>query len=150
MATTLVASNLKVTLSESLTSNGQALNYINEVTFANIIPFDPRIMQIPTSGAITVMLFSTTVAAGQFIRDNVKYIRVTNKDDTNFIRLRVTKTSADTFDVKVNPGCSFLMSNLKESASSTGAAFSAFVDVDNISAQADTAAVYIEYFVASI
>lgn len=150
MATTLTASTLKVTVTENLTSNQQPLNYINEVSFANIIPFDPRIMLIPASGGVTVMLFSTTVAAGQFVRDNVKYLRITNKDDTNFIRVRVTKTSAETFDVKVNPGCTFMMSNLKESANSNGGAFSAFVDVDNISAQADTASVYIEYFVASI
>ncbi len=150
MASTLVASNCTITCSEQLTSNGQVFNYENQVVLANIKPFDPRVMTVPSSGEVTIMAFSTAVAAGTFIAANVKYIRITNKDDTNFIRIRVTKTSGQTFDVKVNPGCWITMSNVKLSANTNGGSFSAFVDADNISAQADTAPVDIEYFVASI
>lgn len=150
MASTLAVSNLTVTINESLTSNGQALTYTNQLVLANIKPFDPRIMTIPTSGAVTVVAFSTAVAAGTFIAANVKYIRITNKDDTNFIRVRVTVVSGQTFDVKVEAGKSFIMGNVSESANTSGGAFSAFVSADNISAQADTGAVDIEYFVASI
>ncbi len=149
MASTLSTTNLVVTISEQLTSNGQVFNFENQLTLANIKPFDPRVMSIPTS-EVTVMAFGSAVAAGTFVAANVKYIRITNKDDTNFIRVRGTKTSSQTFDVKVNPGCSFIMSNVKESANTNAGAFSAFVDMDNISAQADTAACDIEYFVASI
>jgi len=42
------------------------------------------------------------------------------------------------------------MSNASESVSATAGAFSAFVDADSINAQANTAAVDIEIFVASI
>lgn len=149
MASTLDTSNLTVTITEQLTSNGQVVNYSNQVVLANIKPFDPRIMTIPTS-EVTVVEFAAAVAAGTFIAANVKYVRITNKDDTNFLRVRVTKISGQTFDVQVDPGKSFLMGNVKESANTNGGAFSAFVDADNISAQADTAPIDIEYFVASI
>ena len=149
MASTLSTTSLVVTISEQLTSNGQVLNYENQLTVANIKPFDPRIMTIPTS-EVTVVAFGAAVAAGTFVAANVKYIRITNKDDTNFVRVRVTKSSGQTFDVKLEPGKSFIMGNTKESANTGGGAFSAFVDADNISAQADTASCDIEYFVASI
>ena len=149
MASTLSTTNLVVTLSEQLTSNNQTFNYENQLTLTNIKPFDPRVMTIPTS-EVTVIAFGAAVSAGTFIAANVKYIRITNKDDTNFIRVRVTDVGGQTFDVRVDAGKFFTMGNTKESVSATGGAFSAFVDADNISAQADTAAVDIEYFVASI
>ncbi len=149
MASTLQTTSLTVTISEKLTSNGQNFNYENQFVLANIKPFDPRVMTIPIT-EVTIIDFSTVVAAGTFIVANVKYIRITNKDDTNFIRVRVTKTSGQTFDVKVDAGKSFLMGNTKESANTGGSSFSAFVDADNISAQSDTAPCDIEYFVASI
>ncbi len=149
MASTLSTTNLVVTISEQLTSNNQTFNYENQLTLANIKPFDPRVMTIPLT-EVTVMAFGSAVAAGTFVSANVKYIRITNKDDTNFIRVRVTDVGGQTFDVKVDAGKSFIMGNTKESVSATGVSFSAFVDYDNISAQADTAVVDIEYFVASI
>lgn len=149
MASTLALTNLTVTISEQLTSNGEIYNFTNQLTLANIKPFDPRVMTIPIT-AVTVVAFGTTVAAGQFIGANIKYIRVTNKDDTNFLRLRITKASGQTFDIKLEAGKSFMMGNTSESANTDGGAFSAFVTMDNISAQADTAPIDIEYFVASI
>lgn len=149
MATTLSTTNLTVTITEQLTSNGQTFNFSNQLVLANIKPFDPRVMTIPLT-EVTVMAFGSAVAAGTFVAADVKYIRITNKDDTNFIRVRVTKTSGQTFDVRIDAGKSFIMGNTKESANTGGTAFSAFVDCDNISAQADTAVVDIEYFVGSI
>lgn len=149
MASTLQTTNCTITITEQLTSNGEVYNFSNQLVLANIKPFDPRVMTVPTS-EVTIMAFSTAVAAGTFIGANVKYIRVTNKDDTNFIRLRCTKTSGQTFDIKLEAGKSFMMGNTSESANTNGGAFSAFVTMDNISAQSDTAACDIEYFVASI
>lgn len=149
MASTLSTTTLTVTISEKMSSNNQPITFTNELNITNIKPFDPRVMTIPTS-EVTVIAFGSAVAAGQFVAANVKYIRITNKDDTNFIRVRVTDVGGQTFDVKVEAGKSFIMGNVKESANTGGGAFSAFVDADNISAQADTSAVDIEYFVASI
>jgi hypothetical protein len=149
MASTLKTSSLVVTVTEQLNSNGQTLNYINQCTITDIKPFDPRVMTIPTS-EITVMAFGAATAAGTFVSSNVKYIRITNKDNANFIRIRCTKATGQTFDIKLDAGKSFMIGNTKESANTNAGAFSAFVDMDNISAQADTNPVDIEYFVASV
>lgn len=150
MASTLTAQTLTVTISESLVLNSQPINSENQITIPSIGQVDKRIVSIPTASEVTVLNFGTAVAAGTVIRANVKYIRITNKDTTNFVRIRVKKTGADTFDIKLDAGQSFMLSNAKESVAATAGAFSAFVDADSINAQADTAAVDVEMFVASI
>ena len=150
MASTISAQTLTVTISESLNLNNQPINSENQLTRASIGQVDKRIVNIPTASEVTVVAFGTAVAAGTVIRANVKYIRITNKDATNYVRIRVKKTGAETFDVKVDAGQSFILSNASESVSATAGAFSAFVDADSINAQANTAAVDIELFVASI
>lgn len=150
MASTLTAQTLTITISESLVLNSQPINSENQINIASIGQVDKRIVNIPTASEVTVLAFGTAVAAGTVIRSNVKYIRITNKDAVNFVRLRVKKTGADTFDIRLDAGQSFILSNAKESVSATAAAFSAFVDADSINAQADTGSVDIELFVASI
>lgn len=150
MATTIVNSTLTVVISETITLNSQPINSENKLTIASINEVDKRIVSIPTASEVTVLAFSTAVAAGTYIAANVKYIRITNKDDTNFVRIRVTKSSAETFDIKLEAGKSFMIGNTSESVSATAVAFSAFVTATSINAQADTAVVDIEVFVASI
>lgn len=150
MASTITAQTLTVTISEQIVLNNQPINSENQLTIPSIGQIDKRIVSIPTASEVTVLNFGTAVAAGTVVRANVKYIRITNKDSTNYVRIRVKKTGADTFDVKVDAGQSFIMSNASESVSATAASFSAFVDADSINAQANTAAVDIEIFVASI
>lgn len=149
MANTITAQSLTVTISENIVLNNQPINSDNQFTISNITQVDKRLVSIPTS-EITVVSFGAANAAGTFIAANVKYIRITNKDDTNFVRIRVTKSGADTFDIKLEAGKSFMMGNTKESVSATAVTFSAFTDATSINAQADTAAVEIEYFVATI
>lgn len=150
MASTLTAQTLTVTISESINLNNQPINSENQLTIASIGQIDKRIVNIPTASEVTVLAFGTAVAAGTVIRANVKYIRITNKDGVNFVRIRVKKSGADTFDIKLDAGQSFILSNAKESVAATAGSFSAFVDADSINAQADTAAVDVEMFVASI
>ena len=150
MASTLTAQTLTVTISETINLNNQPVNSENQLTIASIGQIDKRIVNIPTASEVTLLAFGSAVAAGTVIRANMKYTRITNKDTTNYVRIRVKKTGGDTFDIKLNAGQSFILSNASESVSATGLAFSAFADADYICAQADTSAVDIELFVASI
>lgn len=141
---------LTSTLTETITLNGQPINSDNIFTIDGINYIDKRLVAIPTASEVTVLNFGSAVAAGTVISANVKYIRITNTDTTNFVRVRVKKTSGETFDVKIEPKKTFMLGNNKLSASSNAASFSTFVDADSILAQANTAAVTIELFVASI
>lgn len=150
MATTVTAQDLTVTISEAITLNGQTINSENQLVVEDVNEFDKRIMSIPISSEVTVIALGTAVAAGTFIRGDLKYFRVTNLDAVNYARIRVKKNGADTFDQRLDAGKSFMMGNGKLSVSATAAAYSAFADADSINMQADTAAVDIEYVVASI
>jgi hypothetical protein len=144
MATTISNATLTVQRIESVTLNGKEYGNTNSSTFANINEVDQRIVIIPTS-EITVLAFGAAAAAGTFVRANLKFLRIINKDDTNFISIKLTDGSADHVWLKIPAGCEFTLGAAQlESASS----FSAFADITTISAIADTAAVHIEYFIA--
>lgn len=141
---------LTTTITEELTLNGQPINSVNAYSISNVNYVDKRIVSVPTSSQVTLLNFGTSVSAGTVIRANVRYIRITNTDTTNFIRIRFSKSGADTFDKKISPGGSEIFTNAVLSATATDSAFSAFVNADSISAQADTAAVNIEMYVATV
>jgi hypothetical protein len=143
MATTIVNATLAVTITEAVTLNGKSYGNINNLSIANVNEVDGRIMTIPTS-EVGVVTFGTAAGAGTFVRANVKYLRITNKDDTNFISLHLTSATDDVW-VKVEAGKSFMLGTGEiETANS----FSAWADVTAITAIANTAAVDIEYFIA--
>ena len=86
MATTITSAPLKITITESITLNGSQQGGVNTKTINNINEVTKRIVSVPTS-EVQLVAFSTAVAAGTFIAADVRYIRITNKDDTNFIYL---------------------------------------------------------------
>ena len=93
---------------------------------------------------------NTANGQGKFVRASIRYIRITNLDNTNFIRVRFKNSGAETADVKVDAGATFMLSTGSMDADTSAGAFSAYVDIDNISAQADTADVDIEYVVLAV
>jgi hypothetical protein len=143
MATTITNATLTVTITEAVSLNNKSYGNSNTLTIPSINEVDQRILTIPTS-EVTVVNYGTANAAGTFVRTAVKYLRITNKDDTNFISVKVS-SATDYAWVKLEAGKSFELHNgLIETASS----FSAWADITSISAIADTAAVDIEYFIA--
>jgi len=150
MATTITASSLQVTITTQITLNGQAINSENQLVIPSITQFDKRIMTIPTANEVTVVAFATGVAAGTFVSGNLKYLQITNKDAVNYVRIRVKKNGADTYDQRVDAGGTFIIGSVQESVSETAAAFATFQSADSINAQTYVAPVDIEYVVASI
>jgi len=150
MASSLVPATLTITISEAINLNGQPINSQNQLTIANVAAVDKRIVTIPTTSEVTVVDFATGVAAGTFISDNLKYVRITNKDTVNYARIRVTKNGSQTYDQQLDAGKSMIMGNTKESVSATGVSFATYVNMDSINAQAYVAPIDIEVFVASV
>lgn len=144
MASTIVNATLAVTITEAVTLNGKSYGNINNLSIANINEVDQRIMTIPTS-EVTFLEYGAAVAAGTFVGANVKYLRITNKDDTNFISLKIADGGSDHVFFKLEAGKSFMLHTDEIEAASP---FSAWADITEISAIADTAAVDIEYFIA--
>ena len=86
MATTITPQSLVVTLSEVITLNGQPINSENSFTVPVVNEIDKRILTVPSSEEISIINLDSATSAGTFIRSNIRYIRIVNKDSTNFMR----------------------------------------------------------------
>ena len=115
-------------VSEALTISANTESYANTIN-------------VPT-GSETLLIDQTMLdGAAGFDFDGLFVI---NKDDINFIRLRVSDTGAHTFDVKIPAGRFFLLWTTDINVSTTEGAFAAFTLIDKVEAQADTAAVDVQ------
>ena len=104
MATTITPSTLTVTVKEEITINGSTNGAINtkEITVNELLK---RIVTCPASVPTTVLQFSSgvNVAAGNLAFGDVKYIRITNKDNTNAVKVAYVTTNTN-FQVTLGAG----------------------------------------------
>ena len=158
MASTVTASTLTVSLKESIILKGEDYSSTNTFSISSINEISKRIVSIPHTSHTEIIKMDTTAGAGQFIEGNVRYIRITNRDDTNWVVLTFKNEDNDEFIVLIDHGQSFIYnSNLEGGvvntfdANSAGAAsMDNLGDLVNIKARADAATVDLEIFVASI
>lgn len=130
MGSTLNTTDLTITVTEQFTSNGQVLNYINQQVISGIKPNDPRQMAIPTT-EVPIIQFSDTVGAGQFITANIRYIRITNKDDTNWIRVRLKRLVSNYISTlgSITAGSNYLNGTYQNVALTDGTGTGATADI---------------------
>ena len=150
MASTVTPSTATITISEGLTLGGVDRGGSHTRTIENIAEADRRVMTVDSSNELDLIELNTNAGKGKFNRASIRYIRITNLDNTNFLRVRFKKSGAETADVKVDAGAQLMLSSGSMGADTSAGAFSVFVDIDNISAQADTADVDIEYVVLAV
>ena len=163
MATTITAATLTVTVTESVTLNGSDQGASSALTVASVNEVVKRIVSVSTteSGLLGFSTASSTdlsksYLAGQFDEDDVRYIRITNKDDTNFAILVFKSEGNAEFAVKLDAGHSFILpgdnsGGVKDVMDASASALTVSLeDLVDITATANTAAVDLEVFVASV
>jgi len=90
MASTITATDLKVKITEECILNGKDQGGTTELTIASISDIYKRIVTCPANSETTLAHFHSSVADGTLApldMENVKYIRVTNLDDSEDIKL---------------------------------------------------------------
>ena len=107
MASTLSSATMTVRIVESIKLNGTEQGAINTRTISSINEISKRILTVPTS-EIIITSFSTAVATGTFVEGDVRYIRITNKDDTNFVYLVFKNEYSNEFCIKLDSGQSYI------------------------------------------
>lgn len=159
MATTITNASLTVSITENVKLNGVQHGGSNVKVISGINEISKRILTITTAEA-TIATFSAAVAsAGHYVAANVKYMRFTNLDDTNFLTLTFRNQDNDEVAIKVDAGQSFMWGgdntggmvdvfNATEDADS--ASDTALGDLTNIQADANTASCDLEIFIASV
>ena len=156
MATRLTTSTLRVTIEEDLTLNGVQQGTTNVLTIPSIAEVSRRIISVPAS-EVTIVSMSTAVSAGTFAEADVRYIRITNLDNENFVSLLFKNENNDEFAVKLDYGQSFIYNadlvggvvDTMDAVDNSGLTPGTFGDLVDIPATANTAAVDLEVFVAS-
>ena len=163
MASTITAATLTVTVTESVTLNGSDQGASNALTVASVNEVVKRIVSVNTNET-GLLGFSAdphtdltkSYTAGQFDEDYVRYIRITNKDDTNFAILVFKSEGNAEFAVKLDAGHSFILpgdnsGGVKDVMDASASALTVSLeDLVDITATANTAAVDLEVFVASV
>lgn len=153
MATTITAATLTVTITEAISLNGQDKGSTNTLTISSVTEVSQRIVNVPTSEVI-ILAMGTAVAAGQMVEGDVRYIRITNLDDTNHVTLVFRSEGSAEFAVKLDRGQSFIFNGdlsggvVDTMDASASALTVAFEDLVDITALADSSPVDLELFLA--
>ena len=161
MATTVTASTLSVTISEKITLNGVSRNGSTTLSVGSIREISSRIIEVTNGTHGTDLLEVSTTAAlvgpGKYAKTDVKYLRITNLDDTNFVTLMFTDgdgqgSGSHHWNLKLEAGKSLLLGDLSsvDSVSDIDSSVASLVAIAKILAKADTAAVDVELYVASV
>tara|TARA_R110002110_G_scaffold74967_3_gene198263 strand:+ start:1395 stop:1874 length:480 start_codon:yes stop_codon:yes gene_type:complete len=159
MASTITAGTLKVTLTEQIILNGSDYGSKNELSVGDINEISKRIVTITTTESTIATFSAAAASAGHYVAADVRYIRFTNKDDTNFITLTFRNQDNDEAAIKLDAGQSFIWNG--DNVNGMSAVFNATQDADaasstnfgsltNIQADADTDSCDLEVFVASV
>ena len=159
MASTVTASTLTVTVTESISLNGQSLGATNVRAIGSIAEIYKRIMTITTNESTVATMSGAVASAGHFNDSAVRYMRFTNLDDTNFLTLTFRNQDNDEVAIKLDAGNSLLLN--ADNSGGMVAMFNATQDADaasdtalgsitNIQADANTGSCDLEVFIASV
>ena len=159
MASTVSAANLKVKITEEVILDGKDQGDTTELTISSISEISKRILTITTTESTIATFSSATASAGHYIAADVRYIRFTNKDDTNFITLTFRNQDNDEVAIKLDAGKSFMWSAdnsggmvdvFNATQDADAASDTALADLRTIQADANTGNCDLEMIIASV
>jgi hypothetical protein len=147
MATTITPATLTVQVKEELTLGGATYDTTTTHTIASVANISKRIYTLTAQTATILANFDSSpdIVSPEFDYANIKYIRITNLDDTNSVI--ITKASAATAAAEeVRAGGSIYMINgakdVKGAASK--AAQTALAEIETLYAYSATATVTLD------
>ena len=159
MATTIKTATLLTTVSEQITINGARQGAVNTKSISGIAEVSKRIITITTTEAVIATFSSAVASAGHYTAANVRYIRFTNKDDTNFITLTFRNQDNDEVAIKLDAGQSLIFNGDNDNGMSAvfnatqdadAASDTAFGSLTNLQADANSDSCDLEMFIASV
>ena len=159
MASTITAATMKVTVTENITLNGRQQGSTNTTSIASINEISKRILTITTTESVIATFSAAVASAGHFVAASVRYMRFTNKDDTNFITLTFRNQDNDEVAIKLDAGQSLIFNGDNDNGMSAvfnatqdadAASDTAFGSLTNIQADANTGSCDLEMFIASV
>tara|TARA_R100001443_G_scaffold113299_1_gene127768 strand:+ start:907 stop:1596 length:690 start_codon:yes stop_codon:yes gene_type:complete len=114
MARTYGTATLKVTIKESITLNSKDEGQTHSFALSGISSVFRRVVGTSTSvdtDIINISSVASVGSAGSFLGNKVKYLRITNLDDTNYAVLTITNGVNHEAAFKLEAGQSFIISS---------------------------------------
>ena len=151
--------NLTVTHTEDITLNGQQFGGTTIKSFSGITEISKRILTITTAECVIGTFSSAVASAGHYTAADVRYIRFSNLDGTNFVTLTFRNQDNDEVAIKLDAGQTLVLNG--DNTNGMTAIFNATQDADaassanfgsltNIQADADTGSCNLEVIIASV
>tara|TARA_R100001440_G_scaffold34939_1_gene53936 strand:- start:3055 stop:3498 length:444 start_codon:yes stop_codon:yes gene_type:complete len=145
--------DLTTTISESVTLNGAVRGTTNTVTTTSINNVYERIVTCTTGQTTFLAAFDTNSygSAVQIDKEDVRYIRVTNLDQTNSLELAVVG-AATLYQVLLNAGQSHILCAAEDvmlAEADTSPSFGTMADLTSLQVS-PAATLDVEIFVASV
>ena len=142
MATTIVPSNLVVTITESYSLNGVDYGNTMNKTYTSNGQVSQRVMSVAGQDGegstwTNILALSTADGQGQVVKTDYKYFRVTNLDSVNSLNLR-TYNGVDYVAFEVAPASSLMLMDSGYDATLTGSIVT-LADIQLISGQSSHA-----------
>jgi hypothetical protein len=148
MATTVTKTTFTSKIVESITINSQKREVYTSLSIPEVTDYSHRIMSVAT-GTSSIMTLGASDAAGRIDKNRFKYLRVTNLDDSNNVRLTIQlTTAADTYEVVLSPKTSHILTS-KSGDITTGGAAVSLEDITEIKGTATSSACDVEVFTVS-
>lgn len=154
MATTIVPSNLIVTITESYSLNGVDYGNTMNKTYTDNGQVSQRVMSIAGKGTESVdwtdiLALLTVDGQGEVVKTDYKYFRITNLDTANTLNLRVYNGS-DYVAIQVSPASTqlFMDAGIDSPALATTVTFA---DIEAIAGQSShaTEAIHVEFIMVT-
>ena len=162
MASTITASTLKVTIQEDIKLNGAQQGGVNTLNIGSVNEIYKRIVTCPADVDTTLAVFKSTTAVADAALDiqDVKYIRVTNLDDSNSVNLSLQVDVAEdnsgadeSATLLLEAGKSFMMGSPHDAINvndTDATVLTSLVDLESILIDPSANAVDVEIFIASV
>ena len=104
MATTLTASTMTVSITESITLNGKNQGGTTTKSISSVSNIFKRQIRCPLDEITLYTTDSSTVGGSQFDSDLIKYARITNLDSANSVDIIITSATDDEVCKKLKAG----------------------------------------------
>tara|TARA_R110002050_G_scaffold17407_1_gene51724 strand:+ start:525 stop:1244 length:720 start_codon:yes stop_codon:yes gene_type:complete len=109
MARSYGTGTLSLSVTEAITLNGKDEGQTHVHTISSISDVYRRTETILPTAETHIVGFSAIAGLGTFAVGDVKYIRLTNIDDTQFCIVTFTSEDSNEFSVKIDKGQSFIL-----------------------------------------
>jgi len=153
MTTTISKKSLVVTINETIELGVNNFSGRTQFKINGINEVSQRVISVPTH-QVTLLQLSSSAGAGTYVSSSLKYARLSNLDNSNYVRLTFTSGSnsvggGNQYDVKLDPLKTFIFTNDGYSGSATLGTFDTFASFTDLKAKANSSAVDLEIYVAS-